>query len=502
MSVEHFDIVIVGAGLSGVQAAYHLQTRLPSKRFTILEARDTIGGTWDLFRYPGVRSDSDMYTLGYAFRPWREPGALAGGPAILAYIRETARAFGIDRQVRFGQRLATASWSSRDACWRLEIERGPERQRLLMTCGFLFACTGYYAYDEAYQPTFPGESRFAGRLIHPQFWPDDLVTAGKRIVVGGSGATAVTLVPALARQGAHVTMLQRSPSYVVSAATRDDLAAWLRGRLPPRVAAGLLRWRSLLFGMAFYHYVRRWPAAAKWQLLKRTRRDLGPDFDVERHFTPRYDPWDQRMCLVPDADLFEALKAGQAEMATDEIDALTETGLRLRSGRLLDADIIVTATGLKLRLLGGEPVTVDGERVNLATTTSYKGSMFGGVPNLAYALGYTNASWTLKCDLTSVYVCRLLAYMDRHGFASCVPQADGSVAQKPLIDLTSGYVRRATDALPRQGDRKPWRLNQNYVLDVMMLKFGSLTDFAMRFTRRGAVPLSTRKRRTPPHQAA
>ena len=487
MSVEHFDVVIVGAGLSGIQAAYHLQRRLPGKSFTILEARDTIGGTWDLFRYPGVRSDSDMYTLGYAFRPWSAPGALAGGAAILAYIRDTARAFAIDGKVRFAHAMTAAAWSSREARWTLDIARGAERQPTRMTCNFLFACTGYYAYDEAHQPSFPGEERFAGRIVHPQFWPDDLVTKGKRIVVIGSGATAVTLVPALAEQGAaQVTMLQRSPSYVISAPTRDGVAAWLRRSLPHRAAAGALRWRSMLLGMAFYGYVRRWPAAARRRLEQRNRRDLGPDFDLKTHFTPRYEPWDQRMCLVPDADLFKALKSGQAEIVTDEIDTLTETGPQLRSGRQLAADIIVTATGLKLRLLGGVPITVDGERVNLATTTSYKGSMFSGVPNLVYSLGYTNASWTLKCELTTIYACRLLRYMDRHGLASCVPQADGSIKQQPLIDLTSGYVRRSIDALPRQGDRKPWRLNQNYVLDLMLLKFGSVADSDMRFSSRDA----------------
>ena len=484
MVAEHVDVLIVGAGISGIAAAYYLQTRCPAKRYAILEARDAIGGTWDLFRYPGIRSDSDMHTLGYSFRPWPEAQAIADGPSILSYIRETARIYGIDRRIRFDHRLRRAAWSSADALWTVEAEQGPDRRIVRFTCGFLFMCTGYYDYAGGYTPEWPGVERFAGRIAHPQRWPEDLDYGGKRVVVIGSGATAVTLVPALAERAAHVTMLQRSPSYVLALPRQDAQANWLRRHLPERLAYRLTRWKNVLQSMAFYTPSRRRPAAVKRMIVRMAREQLGPDYDVDTHFTPRYNPWDQRMCFVPDADLFQAIASGRASVVTDQIDTFTETGIRLRSGAELPADIIVTATGLVLRLMSGVQLLVDGAPVEPAKTLSYKGMMYSDVPNLASAFGYTNASWTLKCELTAAYVCRLLSYMDRHGYAQCTPRRhDSSIVEEPLLSFTSGYIQRALDTLPRQGSKRPWKLYQNYALDLLALRFGRLNDGTMEFKR-------------------
>ena len=480
--MEHFDVLIVGAGLSGIGAACHLVMKRPGTSFALLEARDTIGGTWDLFRYPGIRSDSDMYTLGYSFRPWTEAKAIADGPAILAYVSETAAAYGVDRKIRFGHQVKRASWCSEDARWTVEAEHGD--QMLRFTCNFLFTCSGYYDYAGGYTPHIAGTERFQGRIVHPQQWPASLDYAGKRVVVIGSGATAVTLVPAMAKTASHVTMLQRSPTYIVSRPAEDRVANWLRRRLPAKLAYGITRWRSVLLTMFFYHLARRKPAQFKAGVLKAVRAQLGPDYDVATHFTPRYNPWDQRLCLVPDADLFRSLRAGTASVVTDEIETFTETGLRLKSGTDLPADIVVTATGLNLILLGGIQFTIDGVPTRLAQSMSYKGMMFSDVPNLAAAFGYTNASWTLKADLTSEYVCRLLGFMDRHGYAQCTPKREPGVAEEPVIDFTSGYVQRGLDQLPRQGDRKPWKLHQNYARDLLALRFGKVDDGTMQFTKR------------------
>ena len=481
---EHFDVLIIGGGLSGVGAGYHLQTKCPGKSYAILEGREAIGGTWDLFRYPGIRSDSDMYTFGYAFRPWTEPKAIADGPSILAYIRETARVHGIDRKIRFGHRVKSASWSSEQATWRIEAESGPDRAPVHFTCGFLFTCTGYYDYAGGYTPVFPDVERFAGRVVHPQAWPADLDHAGKRVVVIGSGATAVTLVPAMARTAAKVTMLQRSPSYVVSRPAEDDLANWLRRRLPEKLAYGLSRWKNVLLTIFFYNLARRRPMQTKETLVGLVKKHLGPTHDVETHFTPRYNPWDQRLCLVPDADLFKAIKSGDAEVVTDQIESFTETGLRLSSGKTLDADIIVTATGLALKLLGGITLDLDGAPVDLAKTTNYKGLMYSDVPNIATVFGYTNASWTLKSDLTCEYACRLLNLMDKRGYTSATPRRRGAAqTDLPLLDFTSSYVQRSIDQFPRQGSKKPWRLHQNYILDLINLRYGAIDDGSMEFTR-------------------
>ena len=485
MRGEHVDVLIVGAGLSGVCAAYYIQTHCPTRRYAILEGRDALGGTWDLFRYPGVRSDSDMHTLGYSFRPWREAKAIADGPAILKYIRETAAEYGIDKRIRFGHRVRRAAYSSADALWTVEAVRGPQEEPVELTCNFLFMCSGYYDYAAGHAPTWPGVERFGGQLVHPQHWPSDLDYAGKRVVVIGSGATAVTLVPALAQRAAHVTMLQRSPSYIVSSPSEDALANWLHRVFPVRLAHRLARWKSIAQGMYFYSYARRRPAATKRAIRDLVREQLGPDYPVDTHFAPRYNPWDQRLCLVPDADLFVAIKAGKASVVTDQIDSFSETGVRLRSGDELAADIVVSATGLSMKLLGGAQLVVDGAVVGPAKTLSYKGVMYSGVPNLATIFGYVGSSWTLKCELIAAYVCRLLNYMERRGYAQCVPQRPaGATAEEAALPLSSGYVQRARDLLPRQGARRPWRIYQNYAQDLLSLRWGRVNDGAMAFARR------------------
>ena len=484
MSPEHFDVLIVGAGISGIGAAHHLQANCPTRTFAILEGRERIGGTWDLFRYPGIRSDSDMYTLGYSFRPWTSPKAIADGPAILDYLHETARASGSDRRIRFRHVVKRAAWSSESARWEVEVERGESREAVRFTCGFLFVCAGYYDYEQGYTPEFPDAERFAGQIVHPQKWSEDVDWAGKRVVVIGSGATAVTLVPALSKRAAHVTMLQRSPTYIVSLPEEDRLANALRRFLPARLAYALTRAKNVLLGTLVYQFCRRWPERARRMILRGVREALGPGHDVERHFSPSYAPWDQRLCLVPDGDLFEAIRAGRVSVVTDRIERFTETGIRLRSGTELPAELIVTATGLNMKFLGGLALSVDGVEVELPKTTAYKGMLLSGVPNLAMAVGYTNASWTLKCDLTCAYVCRLLNHMTAHGFDSCRPElTDPSVASEPLIGLSSGYVERARALFPTQGSRRPWRLHQNYLLDWLALGLGRVDDGVMKFSR-------------------
>jgi cation diffusion facilitator CzcD-associated flavoprotein CzcO len=489
MPLEHFDVIIVGAGLSGIGAGYHLQAHCPGKRYAILEGRDSIGGTWDLFRYPGIRSDSDMYTLGYSFRPWREAKSIADGPSILKYVRETARDYGIDRHIRFSHRVVRASWSSSEARWKVDVERGPDGEKSSFACGFLFMCSGYYDYAAGYTPEFSGRERFKGRIVHPQKWTNDIDYAGKRVVVIGSGATAVTLVPEMAKEAAHVTMLQRSPTYVVALPDQDRIANGLRSILPAKVAYGVTRWKNVLFGMLFFRLSRRKPQMVKKWILERVRKELGSAYD-DRHFSPYYNPWDQRMCLVPNGDLFAAIRNGRVSVVTDHIDTFTARGLKLRSGAELDADLIVTATGLNVQMLGGMQIEVDGRRVDPAATMSYKGMMFSDVPNLACAFGYTNASWTLKCDLTCEYVCRLLNHMDQHSYRRCTPRmSDPSITPIPWIDFSSGYVQRALEQLPKQGSKAPWRLYQNYALDIVSLRFGSVTDAAMEFS--GAAPATS-----------
>jgi monooxygenase len=480
---EHLDVLIVGAGLSGVGAGCHLETRSPGKSYAILEARGSLGGTWDLFRYPGVRSDSDMYTLGYSFRPWKEAKAIADGPSILRYVKEAARDYGVDGKIRFNHRVVRAGWSSADARWTVEVERTDTGETVCLTCGFLFMCTGYYRYDAGYSPDFPGTERFQGQIVHPQFWNDDVEHAGKRVVVIGSGATAVTLVPAMADTAKHVTMLQRSPSYVLSLPAEDPIANLARRFLPPKPAYSIVRWKNVLVTMLVFQLSRRRPRAMKALIRKGLESRLPPGYDIDTHFKPRYNPWDQRMCLVPDGDLFESISDGRATVVTDTIETFTETGLELQSGAELEADLVVTATGLDLLALGGMEISVDGREVEIPKTMGYKGMMLSGVPNMAVAIGYTNASWTLKCDLTCEYVCRLLKHMDDHGYRQATPvNNDPSVAEEPFIDFTSGYVLRAIDRFPRQGSKAPWRLYQNYARDIVALRHGKLEDGALVFS--------------------
>jgi monooxygenase len=475
--IEHADVLVIGAGLSGIGAACHLRRECPDKSVIILEARERIGGTWDLFRYPGVRSDSDMFTLGYDFRPWRSTRALADGPSILAYVTETARAYGVDREIRFGHRVVRAEWSSETARWTVTADRDGDGT-VTLTCSFLFACSGYYRYDHGYRPTFAGEADFTGPIVHPQQWPTDLDVDGRRVVVIGSGATAVTLVPALAAQGAQVTMLQRSPSYIANVPSIDRTAERLQHRWPASVTYSLVRWKYVITSMVTFRLSRRQPERMKALLRRGASARLPAGFDLDTHLTPSYEPWDQRLCATPDGDLFRAIRSGSADIVTDGIERFTPDGVRLTSGEQLDADVIITATGLDLLALGGMELVIDDRLVDPAETVAYKGMMMSGVPNFCLTLGYTNASWTLKADLVARYVCRLLRYLDRHRYRSATPVTPDLAPDQltPLIELRSGYVRRGAQRLPKQGPAAPWRLHQNYLRDLWMLRWGPLTD--------------------------
>ena len=482
MPNEHFDVLIVGAGLSGIGAAYRLQTLCPGKRYAVLEARETLGGTWDLFRYPGIRSDSDMFTLGYPFRPWRAARAIADGAAILEYIQDTAKEFGIDAHIRFSHRVEAASWSSAESRWTVRVRRAGQDAVQNLSCSFLYICSGYYDYSNGHSPTFPGMEEFGGRTIHAQHWPRDYSYRDKRVVIIGSGATAITLVPAMSAEAAHVTMLQRSPSYVASLPARDAVADLLRRHLPEGFAHRLARWKNALIGLAFYQLCRRAPRFASRLLQDRVARQLPAGYDVERHFRPRYAPWDQRLCLVPNGDLFKTLRAGKASIVTDEIDRFIPAGLRLKSGQELPADLVVLATGLKLQACGGMRLEVDGRPVQLGDTLAYRGVLLSGLPNMAFCVGYTNASWTLRADLSSIYVCHLLQYMDDNKLVACVPRlGEGSTEARPLLELTSAYVRRAGADLPKQGTVRPWRLMQNYLIDWVDFRFRGVRESSLHF---------------------
>ena len=482
-------MLIVGAGLSGIGSAHHLQEAFPWRSYAIFEARGELGGTWDLFRYPGIRSDSDMHTLGYSFKPWTLSKTITDGPSILEYVRETAREGGIDERIRYHHRVVRAEWSSEESRWCVEAERTDTGETLRVTCAYLWMCPGYYRYDEGFTPEFAGTERFGGKIVHPQRWPEDLDYAGKRVVVIGSGATAVTLVPAMAEAAAHVTMLQRSPTYIGSLPAEDPLARLLRRFLPDRAVFPTVRWKNIVLQTLFYQLSRRRPDLVKRFIRKGVEAALPPGYDVDKHFTPPYNPWDQRMCLVPNGDLFKAIRGGGASIVTDTIDTFTEGGIRLDSGEELEADVIVTATGLNLLFLGGMEMVVDGEPVDVSEKMTYKGMMLSGVPNCTFTVGYTNASWTLKADLTSEYVCRLLAHMDAHGYTESVPvNDDPTVTEAPLLDFTSGYVLRALDRFPKQGSKEPWKLRQNYVYDRRAIRRGAIDDGAMRFSRRPALP--------------
>jgi monooxygenase len=500
---EHFDVLIVGAGLSGIDAAHHLQKFCPRKSYVILEQRERIGGTWDLFRYPGIRSDSDMLTMGYSFRPWTHPKAISPGEDIREYITATAQDEGIDGNIRFLHQIKRASWSSQEAKWTIEaVRKAPSsgaskniaeaatsggvemnEEAVTLTCNFLFCCAGYYRYSAGYLPEFPNSSLFKGRIFHPQAWPEDLDYAGKRVVIIGSGATAVTLVPAMAKTAAHVTMLQRSPTYIISLPEQDRIANFLRRIMPTMWAYKLSRWKNVSFQAYVYQLSQRFPNFVKRGLIKKASQQLGTDFDIETHFTPRYRPWEQRMCLVPDGDMFEAIKAGRASVVTDQIETFTEKGILLKSGKELEADIIVTATGLTMQAFGGMELTVDKQRVDPAQVLAYKGVMMSSVPNFASVFGYINASWTLKADLICNYVCRILNFMDRKGMRQVTPRPVNESAAAPFVEnFSSGYIQRALGSWPKQGQKKPWRVNQNYFKDTLALKWTRVDDEWLEFS--------------------
>lgn len=486
MDTQHFDVVIVGAGLSGIGAGYHLQTNSPGKSYVILEGREAIGGTWDLFRYPGIRSDSDMFTLGYAFKPWTEQKAIADGPSIRKYVNETAREYGIDQHIRFKHQVKRASWSSQDERWTVEAEHEGALKRF--RAKFVLMCAGYYRYDQGYLPNWQGVENFKGTFLHAQHWPEDLDYSGKRVVVIGSGATAVTLVPSMAPKAAHVTMLQRSPTYMVSMPAEDKLANWARRHLPARLAYDLTRFRKIIFQQIFFRLARSRPEKTKQRLLGLIREQL-PEYDLDTHFTPAYNPWEQRLCLVPDNDMFAAIREGKASIVTDHIESFAEKGLKLRSGKELEADIIVAATGLNLQMLGGADLIVDGEKVDVGSTHAYKGTMLSGVPNMAFVFGYTNASWTLRADLISEYVSRLINYLDEYGLASATPRFNLTDAEdQPFADFSSGYFQRASAFLPKQTTQAPWKQNQSYAHDLMDLRFGVIEDGVLEFKKANPAP--------------
>lgn len=475
-SPDDLDVVIIGAGLSGIGAAYHLQHTCPQLAFTILEGRSNMGGTWDLFKYPGIRSDSDMYTLGFSFNPWKDPQAIADGPSILRYIKDTARKFGIDKKIRYDHKVVDADWSDTEQLWTLRIETHPNVPTERIRCRFLITCCGYYDYREGYTPEFAGRAEFKGPIVHPQHWNSDLDHSDKRVVVIGSGATAVTLVPELARKAAKVTMLQRTPTYMLSMPRTDKVANFFRKTLPQSMAYRLSRWKNILIGLGFYNASRQWPNRASSFLRKGVRTQLGAHYD-DKDFTPPYDPWDQRLCIIPDSDLFLAMKEGKAEVITDSIERFTSEGILLASGRIVEADIIVTATGLKVQLLGGMKLRMNGMEVSTKDMHCYRGVMFGGIPNFAVTIGYTNASWTLKCDLSCSYVARVLAHMQRHGHRTVTPRFDKErFGSEPLLDFDAGYIKRAVHILPQQGSKAPWKVYQNYFRDSLSLRYSSLDD--------------------------
>ena len=476
------DVVIVGAGLSGIGAACHLEKNKLTKKYLVLESRNHMGGTWDLFRYPGIRSDSDMHTLGYSFKPWQKQKAIANGSDIACYIRESAAEYGVEKHIRYGHTLIGASWESGLARWRLKILR-TEGEPLIISCNFIYSCTGYYRYDSGYTPDFDGLETFSGELIHPQHWPKDLDYTDKRVVVVGSGATAVTIVPAMAKKAAHVIMLQRSPSYVVSMPTDDSFANGLRKWLPQKLAYTLTRFKNILQQTLVYYVCRKYPRHAKRMLRKLLVAQLGHNFDVDTHFNPKYDPWDQRLCLVPNGDLFRSIKNGSVTVLTDHILKFTESGIALKSGTYIETDLVITATGLDLLPLGGVTFKVDGETVDISDTVTYKGMMLSGLPNLLVAVGYTNASWTLKCDLTSMYFCKLLKYMDRNYYRYCICSHPDKAPTLPIIDFSSGHVERAINRFPNQGTKRPWRLYQNYFLDLLATRFGVFRNSGIQFFR-------------------
>ncbi|HIG34802.1 MAG TPA: NAD(P)/FAD-dependent oxidoreductase [Gammaproteobacteria bacterium] len=483
MTQNHFNVIVVGAGISGIGAGYYLQKKCPNKSFVILEGRDNIGGTWDLFRYPGIRSDSDMNTMGFRFKPWMGVKSIADGPSILSYLHETVKENDLNKKIHFNQWVNEASWSSRDSQWTVQVENKKTQELQDFTCDFLFLCGGYYNYEEGYTPHFAGRENFLGQIIHPQKWPKNLDYKNKKVVVIGSGATAVTIIPTMAEEAAHVTMLQRSPTYFLSAPDEDPVGNFLRKFISSKLTYKLVRWKNIRFQWWFFQKCRKFPKKVKEFLIKQVREELGPNYDIETHFTPKYNPWEQRMCLVPNGDFFNAINAGKASVITDHIDRFTKKGIKLKSGGEVEADLIVTATGLNLEVCNGIKLEVDNNEVDISKTMTYKGMMFSDVPNLVATFGYTNASWTLRADLTSEYVCRLLNFMDKKGYANCCPRtAEHVEPEGDWLDFTSGYVKRSMHKFPKQGSRDPWRNTQNFPKDVLAIRWGNIDNKELKFT--------------------
>ena len=483
MTQNHFNVIVVGAGISGIGAGYYLQKKCPNKSFVILEGRDNIGGTWDLFRYPGIRSDSDMNTMGFRFKPWMGVKSIADGPSILSYLHETVKENDLNKKIQFNQWVNEASWSSRDSQWTVQVKNKKTQELQDITCDFLFLCGGYYNYEEGYTPHFAGRENFLGQIIHPQKWPINLDYKNKKVVVIGSGATAVTIIPTMAEEAAHVTMLQRSPTYFLSAPDEDPVGNFLRKIISSKLTYKLVRWKNIRFQWWFFQKCRKFPKKVKEFLIKQVREELGPNYDIETHFTPKYNPWEQRLCLVPNGDLFNAINAGKASVITDHIDRFTKKGIKLKSGGEVEADLIVTATGLNLEVCNGIKLEVDNNEVDISKTMTYKGMMFSDVPNLVATFGYTNASWTLRADLTSEYVCRLLNFMDKKGYANCCPRIAEHVEQDgDWLDFTSGYVKRSMHKFPKQGSRDPWRNTQNFPKDVLAIRWGNIDNKELKFT--------------------
>ena len=483
MTQNHFNVIVVGAGISGIGAGYYLQKKCPNKSFVILEGRDNIGGTWDLFRYPGIRSDSDMNTMGFRFKPWMGVKSIADGPSILSYLEETVKENDLNKKIHFNQWVNEASWSSEDAQWTVQAENKKTQEHQDFTCDFLFLCGGYYNYEEGYTPHFAGRENFLGQIIHPQKWPKNLDYKNKKVVVIGSGATAVTIIPTMAEEAAHVTMLQRSPTYFLSAPDEDPVGNFLRKFISSKLTYKLVRWKNIRFQWWFFQKCRKFPKKVKEFLIKQVREELGPNYDIETHFTPKYNPWEQRMCLVPNGDFFNAINAGKASVITDHIDRFTKKGIKLKSGGEVEADLIVTATGLNLEVCNGIKLEVDNNEVDISKTMTYKGMMFSDVPNLVATFGYTNASWTLRADLTSEYVCRLLNFMDKKGYANCCPRtAEHVEPDGDWLDFTSGYVKRSMHKFPKQGSRDPWRNTQNFPKDVLAIRWGNIDNKELKFT--------------------
>lgn len=474
-AMQNFDIVIIGAGISGIGTAFHLQKKCPEKSYVILEGRDALGGTWDLFRYPGIRSDSSMLTMAYSFKPWHDTKITGKGEAILNYVRETAAENNIEQHIRYSQKATQATWSSEHSTWTIQTQSGETYE-----CNFLLNCAGYYSYESGYSPDFKGLESFGGTVIHPQAWPEDFDYSNKKIVVIGSGATAVTLVPEMAKEAKHVTMLQRSPSYVYPVPDEDPVANRIRKFLPPKLAYRLLRWRSIASGQKLYNETRKNPEQVKTMMLDIVREELPKDYDVAKHFSPNYNPWDQRVCFVPDGDLFKAIREGTASVVTDHIEHFTETGIVLTSGQILEADIVVTATGLKLEVMGGIDYSVDNKAIDFADTIIYKGMMCSEVPNMIWMFGYINASWTLRVDMTADYVCRLLNHMDDNKYKVCTARfnpLEANNATDPWIkDFSSGYMQRSMHLMPKQAKSEPWVNTQDYRQDKRLIERSPVED--------------------------